>query len=185
MNDLKTSHKLFHSFCIRPTTRFDSQSKTEEVLLVIRAHPIILIPTFINSLALFFILFFLNFFLPSFLTITQILFINLMFLVFLGNYLWFGFLNWYFNVGIITNERVVDVDYSVVLYKEITYTLLSHVQDVTAKSGGFLESLFNFGNLFVQTAGTETNTEFLNIPHPSGVAKIINTLIQNEKHIHG
>ncbi len=180
MEELKTSHRLFHSFCVRPATRFDTQSDSEQVLLVLRSHPITLFPVFINGLFLFFILFFSNFFIASFLTIPQVLFINCFILVFIGNYLWFGFLNWYFNVGIISNHRVVDVDFNAVLFKEVTYTLISHIEDVTAKTGGFLESLFKFGNLFIQTAGTETNTEFLNIPHPSSAAKIINGLIQQK-----
>ncbi|MFA5135807.1 MAG: hypothetical protein WC489_00255 [Patescibacteria group bacterium] len=185
MDKLKTSHKLLHSFCIRPQTRFEAQNDKEEVLLVLRAHPITLLRTFINTLALFFILFFVNFFFPSFLNISQIIFINIFFLVFLVNYVWFGFINWYFNVGIVTNQRVVDVDFNVILYKEVTYTLISHIEDVTAKTGGFLESVFNFGNLFIQTAGTETNTEFLNIPHPSSAAKIINSIIQSQSNPHG
>ncbi|MBI4973332.1 hypothetical protein HZC27_01850 [Candidatus Roizmanbacteria bacterium] len=180
MDDLQTSHKLFHSFCIKPATRFDTQGVDEEVILVLRAHPVTLVPILINGLVLFFILFFTNFFFPSFLTLSQILFINVFFLVFIGNYLWFGFLNWYFNVGIITNKGIVDVDFNLIIYKETTYTLLSHVEDVTAKSGGFFESVFDFGNLFIQTAGTERNTEFLNIPHPSSAAKIINALVQKE-----
>ena len=89
-------------------------------------------------------------------------------------------MNWYFNVGIITNKGIVDVDFNLVLYKETTYTLLNHVEDITAKIGRFFESVFDFGNLFVQTAGTERNTEFLNIPHPSAAAKIINSLVQTE-----
>lgn len=181
MDELKTSHKLFHSFCIRPDTRFDTQGADEVVLLVLRAHPITLVPILINGLFLFFILFFMNFFFPSFLEISQILFINVFFLVIIANYIWFGFLNWYFNVGIITNQGIVDIDFNLILYKETTYTLLSHIEDITAKSGGFLESVFDFGNLFIQTAGTERNTEFLNIPHPSSAAKIINSIVQKEE----
>jgi hypothetical protein len=181
MDDLQTSHKLFHSFCIKPATRFDTQGAGEEVLLVLRAHPITLFPIFTNGLFLFFILFFCNFFFPSFLNYSQILFINIFILVFIANYLWFGFLNWYFNMGIITNRGIVDVDFNLVIYKETTYTLLSHIEDITSKSGGFLESVFDFGNLFIQTAGTERNTEFLNIPHPSGAAKIINSIIHKRE----
>ena len=105
-------------------------------------------------------------------------------MVLIGSYFWFVFLNWYFNVGIISNKRIVDVDFNVVLYKEVTYTLLSHIEDVTSKSGGFFESVFDYGNLFIQTAGTEVNTEFINIPHPSAAAKIIDMVIQ-QSHYHG
>lgn len=178
MEELKTSHRLFHSYCIRPNTRFDTQGHDEEVMLVVRAHPIVLLPPIINSLFLFFILVFLNFFIPSFLTVAQIVYFNVAGLVFILNYMWFFFINWHYNMGIITNQRVVDVDFHLIQYKETTYTKLSHIEDVTAKSGGFMGNLFNFGNLFIQTAGSEVNTEFINIPHPSSVAKIMDGLLQ-------
>lgn len=178
MDELATSHRLFHSFCIRPATRFDTQEKNEVVMLVLRAHPITLLPLFLNSFFLLVILFFANFFLPSFLTASQIIFADLFFLAFICAYLWHGFINWYFNVGIISDRRIVDVDFSLILYKEVTYTLLDHVEDVTSKSGGFFESIFDYGNLFIQTAGSEVNTEFINIPHPSSAAKIIDYVIQ-------
>lgn len=178
MDELATSHKLFHSFCIRPATRFDTQADNEEVILVLRAHPVTLLPLFINAFLLIFLLSFLNLFFPSFLKPTQILFTDLFFSAVIFAYVWHGFINWYFNVGIVSNQRVVDVDFSLILYKEVTYTLLSHIEDVTSKSGGFFESFFDYGNLFIQTAGTEVNTEFINIPHPSAAAKIIDGVIQ-------
>lgn len=178
MDELVTSHKLFHSFCIRPATRFDTQGDNEEVILVLRAHPVTLLPVFFNAFLLLAILIFVNFFFPTFLKPSQILFADLFFCAVIFAYCWHGFINWYFNVGIVSNQRVVDVDFSLILYKEVTYTLLAHIEDVTSKSGGFFESFFDYGNLFIQTAGTEVNTEFMNIPHPSAAAKIIDGVIQ-------
>lgn len=178
MEELQTSHKLFHSFCIRPATRFDTQADDETVMLVLRAHPITLLPILVNGMLLTILLLFVNLFFPSFLNPMQIVFADLFFLAIIFAYLWHGFINWYFNVGIISDRRIVDVDFSLILYKEVTYTLLDHVEDVTSKSGGFFESVFDYGNLFIQTAGTEVNTEFINIPHPSAAAKIIDAVIQ-------
>lgn len=93
------------------------------------------------------------------------------------SYIWFNFISWYFNVGIITNERIIDVDFHAVIYKEVTETILPKVEDVTAKSGGFFSAIFNYGNVFVQTAGTEANIEFHNVPKPAEVTKIINDLV--------
>jgi membrane protein YdbS with pleckstrin-like domain len=179
MDTHATSHRLFHSFCIRPATRFDTQGDKEQVLLVLRSHPITFFFPVLNGTFFFILLFIMNFFLPSFLSMSQILFLNAFILIFIFNYLWLHFLNWYFNVGIITDERIVDVDFNAILFKQTTYTDLTHVEDITAKTGGYIESLFDFGNIFVQTAGTETNTEFLNVPHPAHAAKIITELTRN------
>lgn len=178
MDNLAPSHKLLHSYCTMSHTKFEAQGKDEQVYILVRAHPITQIFPLINAFFFIFLLFFANFFFPSFLSIIQILFINVFILVVVFNNLWFCFLNWYFNVGIVTNKQIIDVDFHVILYKEISYTQLQHIEDVTAKSGGFFESFFDFGNIFIQTAGTEVNTEFLNIPHPSGVSKIINSLLE-------
>jgi hypothetical protein len=72
---------------------------------------------------------------------------------------------------------VIDIDLHSILYKEVTMAVLGKIEDVTSKSGGFFSSIFNYGNVFVQTAGTEANVEFINIPRPSEVTKIINSLL--------
>lgn len=176
MNKIKETHRTFHSFCLRPKIKFEGQNNQEEIILVLRSHPVTQIYWLINGTILLIILLLLNFIFPSFLNISQILFLNLFGLGIIFSYLWFNFLSWYFNVGIVTSERIVDIDFHSVLYKEVTITLINKVEDVTSKTGGFLSAVFDYGNIFVQTAGTEVNVEFLNIPKPALVAKIINQL---------
>ena len=108
-------------------------------------------------------------------------FLWLFFTIIIFSYIWFNILNWYFNVGIITSKRVIDIDFYAVLYKEITNAQLGRIEDTTVKSGGYLESFFDYGSIFVQTAGTEANVEFINVPHPSDAVQIINKLL-SKKH---
>lgn len=180
MDISKSSHHYFHAFCVRPSIHFETQESGEQVILVLRAHPITLLSWIINAIILAILLFFLNFVLVQFLSPTQILFIDIFGIAMILAYLWFNFLNWFFNVGIVTDKKIVDVDFHAIIYKEVNYTQLNHVEDVTAKSAGYLSSLFNFGNIFIQTAGTEINLEFLKVPKPSQVAKIINSLVSKK-----
>ncbi len=180
MNNLQPSHSLFHAFCVKSHTRFKDQRENEEVVLVIRAHPITLVPFIFNTIIFFILLLILNYFFFSFFSFMQQIFFDLFAILIGFNYFWLNFLNWYFNVGIVTDERIVDSDFNSLLYKNVTYTLLTHVEDVTASNVGYFSSFFNYGNVFVQTAGSEINTEFLNIPRPSDVAKIINELVQKK-----
>jgi membrane protein YdbS with pleckstrin-like domain len=170
------SHEVLHSFCINPGVRFDTQGPNERVILILRAHPITQIPWIFNTIFFIILLILGNIFAPLIFNGPQIFFLNIFILAFIFAYVWFNFLSWFFNVGIITNERILDVDFINVLYKEVTATRLSKVEDVTAKSGGYIRSLFNYGNVFVQTAGEEVNIEFLNVPFPSRVVEIINEL---------
>lgn len=178
MDKTKESHLVFHSFCLHPKINFDGQNDVEKVILTLRAHPFTQIWWTINSFILLVVVILLNFILPSFLNLKQILIFDLFGLAITGSYFWFNFLGWYFNVGIITDERVVDIDFNSVLYKEVTIALLDKVEDVTSKAGGFFSSVFDYGNVFVQTAGTEANIEFMLVPKPSMVVEIINDLLK-------
>ncbi|MCL4374756.1 PH domain-containing protein [Patescibacteria group bacterium] len=172
-----SSHHVLHAFCVRPNVRFEAQSDNEQVILVIRAHPVTQIYWIINAFAFVMALFGANYFMVNFLTTSQVVFINGLAVAVIFSYLWVNFLTWYFNVGIITNERVVDVDLSSLIYREVTYSNLNKIEDVTSKGGGFIASLFNYGDVYIQTAGTEVNIEYINIPRPAEVAKLINQLI--------
>lgn len=181
MTDLSTdttfqSHQFLHSYCIRPDVQFEAQAKDEVILLVLRAHPITFIPWIFNSIVFLIALIVLNFILPNFMVANQVIFINIFAIILIFSYIFFNFLSWFFNVGIITNQRIIDIDFDNVIYKEVTETSLNRIQDITSKSGGFFEAFFNYGNLFVQTAASEQNIEFLNIPNPADVVRIIEDL---------
>ncbi len=171
-------HTLFHSFCIRPQCRFESQLQDESVVLVIRAHPILLVPWLVNGLLLLVGLVLFNIYVPSLwqLTTMQLLFLNLSVVVFILSYYWFHFLSYFFNVGVVSTRRILDIDFSSVLFKQVSETRLERIEDITATSGGYVASLFNFGDIHIQTAGEAVNFEFLHSPRPGDVVRIINEL---------
>ena len=174
MEDLNIpSHSTLHSFCVRPQAKFETQMDEEEILLVLRAHPITQLPWVLNGLFLMILLIFMNIIAPQLLSPGQFFLFNIGVGAFIFGYYWFNFLAYFFNVGIVTNQRVVDVDFHAVIYREITEARINKVEDITAKSGGYIASLFNFGNVFVETAGNELNIEFVGVPRPSDVVKII------------
>lgn len=176
MNPTASSHHVLHAYNINPNARFETQSSTERVILLLRAHPFTQIPWVVNTGFLVLLLIVSDFFLPLVLSGPQIVFINVFSIVFILSYAWINFLHWFFNVGLVTNERIVDIDFSQIIYKEVTATKLEKVEDVTSKSAGYFGSLFNYGDVFVQTAGTEVNIEFIEIPRPGDVVGIINEL---------
>lgn len=176
-NNTNQSHQLLHSYCLNPQVRIETQGPNESVLLVMRAHPITQIPWIFNTLILLLLLIGLNIFLFSFLSIQQILFTNIFGIVILLSYVWFNFLTWFFNVGVVTNQRIIDIDFMSVIYKEVTEAMLGKVEDITSKSGGYFQSFFDYGNVFIQTAGTEVNIEFINISKPSEVVRVISDLV--------
>ena len=181
MENNNKKNSVFYSYCLNPQSKFDTQEDDEKIYLLLRSHPFTQIGWILSSIFLFILLFISNFFIQSFFNLGQIFIINLFFIIFILSYIWFSILNWYFNVGIITSKRVIDIDFYAVLYKEITVAQLGKIEDITVKSGGYFESLFDYGSIFVQTAGTEANVEFIDVPYPSDAIQIINKLL-SKKH---
>jgi hypothetical protein len=163
---------------------FQTQKEKESIILFLRSHfitniswilitlSLIVVPMIILPLLSNFDLGILSIPIAFRLKIVLILFYY--FLVF--SYAFLNFLHWFYNVFIVTTERVVDIDYSSVVVHNIAVASLSHVQDVNCTQSGFIPTLLNYGNLFVQTAGEEINFEAFSIPKPREATHIIGDL---------
>lgn len=162
--------------------RFETQEQKEKVILLLRRHLITNVPWLIAALVMIFLplfvvrLFPLDF-LPS--SYRLIIFITWYLLTFAFSFE--KFLSWFFNVNIITDERIVDVDFPSILYRDISTTKIDQIQDVSIKVGGFVRSLFNYGDVTIQTAGTVPEICFEAVPRPGRVAKVLNNLILEEE----
>lgn len=179
------------SFCQNPLGfSFQNQEKDEKILLFLRRHLITNISWLIPSLLLLILPLILSLFAPflerfflspillpgNYLTVLLIFYY-----LFVFNYMFISFISWFYNIGIVTQKRVIDIDYSDIVHRYISFTKLSLIEDVTYRQTGFIRSLFNFGDVFVQTAGTHSNFEFLSVPQPSYATHAIQELIG--KHI--
>ncbi|MBI5465389.1 PH domain-containing protein [Candidatus Gottesmanbacteria bacterium] len=164
---------------------FESQEPEEEVVLLLRRHIITNVPWLTAGFLMFIappIIFpLLSFFNPLHLPFRfQFIFTLFWYVLTFGTTL-MGFLNWYFNVYIVTNERIVDVDFINLLYRQIASTRIVRIQDVTYKVGGLVRAIFDYGDVYIQTAGTEENFEFEAVPHPEMVAKKLLNLMEREE----
>jgi hypothetical protein len=181
MKDLaKAGHNLTYSFQTRPHVSFETQLEDEEVILVVRKHPLTQLQWVVNTLLLVVVGIFLGMaILPLFLASQYITVFYFFFVFFTFSYVWLNFLLWYFTVGIITNKRIIDLDFINVLYKEFTATTIEQVSDITTSVGGFFGSFFNFGDVMVKTQGFQQNIEFLDVPQPADIVEIINLLMRD------
>ncbi len=177
----KSQHLYLHSFCIRPQTRFETQRDDEELILLIRAHPITQIPWILAVIVLSFVPILLSLFFGTYFSASQIIFANAIWYSFLFSYSFVNIINYIFNVGVVTNFRIVDFDFHNVLYKEVNETVLTKIEDITAKTGGFIRTIFHYGDIFIQTAGAEANIEFMGAPEPTEIAAIVNELIRRSQ----
>ena len=83
------------------------------------------------------------------------------------------FVFYYLNIQIITNLRVVDVD-QVGLFSHVVSELhIDKIEDVTSEVNGVFGTIFNYGGVYVQTAGTVEKFEFTNVPDPASIERLI------------
>ena len=161
---------------------FDNQDSSENIVLVLRRHPLTLVKSFLITLVMIF--------LPSLLSAVgmfdflpgrfQMASIILWYLVTFG-FIFEVFLSWFFSVYIITDERIIDVDFISLIHKDISSAKIDKIEDVTAVTGGALQSMFDFGTINIQTAGAKVEINFEHIPHPSRVTKLLNELMLEEE----
>jgi len=92
-----------------------------------------------------------------------------------------NFLTWFFNVNIITDERIIDIDFHNLIYKEVSDCKIDKIQDVTYKMGGVTRTIFNYGDVYIQTAAEVPAFEFLAVPKPNKVARVLQDLMIEEE----
>jgi hypothetical protein len=100
----------------------------------------------------------------------------LMYLLTLALFLLINWIDSYFDVTFITNKRIVDIDQVGIVKRSTTAMNIIDVQEVRAQIGNLAENIFNYGNIFIQSAGSKQNIEMNLVPEPKKVAKIINDL---------
>jgi hypothetical protein len=92
-------------------------------------------------------------------------------------YAFINFITWLYNVFFVTSERIIDVDFSSIVYHQIAATKIDLVEDVHYDQVGFIPSLFDFGTVFLATASDEQIFEATNVPHPGRAVNIIGNII--------
>ena len=160
------------SFWYRPEkVGFETKQKEEKIILLLRKHPITNIPWILAFSAMLFA--------PTLLGIFPILSFmpgRFQIVAVLGWYLITSayaiekFISWFFNVNIVTDERIIDIDFNSLIYKEVSDASLSKIQDITYRMLGFIRTVFNYGDVFIQTAVEKQMIEFHAVPKPAHVA---------------
>jgi len=175
------------SFAFSPLdVSFENQDGNEQVVLLLRRHWVTNVG-WILAATFFFII---PLFLPSlfswggasFYESLELRWRTVLFMIWyllLSGFIFERFINWYFNVYLITNKRIIDVDFHGILYKNVTEAQLLRIQDITHRSAGFLATFFNYGDLLVQTAAEVNELSFEKVPHPADVHKILSDLIED------
>jgi hypothetical protein len=192
--ELKTKENrvgVMSTFTVEPSdVSFADQEPGERVLLFLRRHLVtnldwLILTLLFASLPLIFFLLnglfgtdflgFLN--IPERFVIFFLLFYySAVFTFALANYI-----SWFYNVGLVTTRRVIDIDLLELIFKNVATTKFELIQDASYVQNGAVRALFHFGDVHIQTAGQHGYFELEAVPHPDKVVHLIEDFIGTEK----
>jgi hypothetical protein len=186
-------HKLIHkeeqpmglltAYCLRPHgVSFVNQEPDEAILLFLRRHFLTNAPWLISTVLLFLI--------PPFFFITAplanlslsivpgglIISLTLFYYLIILGYAFSNFISWFYNVGIVTQKRIMDLDATNILSHNSATATFNEIVDVKFTQRGFFQSFFNYGDIHIQTEAFHANFEFMAAANPTQVADIISDL---------
>ena len=179
------SHNILSQMVATPKgVHFEAQRSDEQVLLVLRAHIITQLSwVFLVAIAVILpiiIMPFMGILLESWFNLSNVFFL-LLFIIFwylvVFFYAYEKFLLWFYGVYMVTNQRLVDIDFINFFQKHYAEAQMLRVQDVSTEVVGPLQVMFNYGLVRIQTAGELPNIEFEDVPHPDRIGKFIGELV--------
>lgn len=91
------------------------------------------------------------------------------------------FLDYWLDVFIVTDKRILDIEQKGLFNRTVSELRLYRTQDVTTEVKGFWHTMFDYGDVFVQTAGEKERFIFEDVPHPEHVAKLILELAEENR----
>mgnify|MGYP001564818584 CR=1 FL=1 len=158
------------SFLTQTSNTFEDKKSYENVILLLRRHWFVIAMKFFAFIFIGLIPIALGIF-------------------FSGNpYFWVGavifYLFWWYgvfyaitmyllDVWIVTDHRIIDSEQHGFFSRTVAELHLAKIQDVSVSIAGLVPTFLNFGNLEVQTAGTQEKFFFKQIPNPERVKDII------------
>ena len=184
----KKEHHPFTAFHRFPEgISFQNQEKGEKIYLFIRRHFTTntkwVSATFALALLPFVLLLVQQFLLLNLFEIPGnfLLILLLFYYLIVFGFAFVSYVTWFYNVGIITNLRVIDVDITSLQNKNVAATVLEDIIDVEYSQRGFLGNTFDYGDVHLQTEGMKPNFEYLLVPHPAQIADTLTDLKAGRK----
>lgn len=161
----------------------------EQLIFLLRRHPITVLPLAITTLILLASPFGLNWYIqnyrPEFLqdqtAFIPFILIGSIFFLFAWLFLFQYFMDYYLDTWIVTTKRIINIEQSGLFHRTMSELRLYRVQDVTASINGFWQTIFNYGQVEIQTAGEKLRFLFEQVGNPNHVSKIILEVAEKER----
>ena len=90
---------------------------------------------------------------------------------------WQFWTTYYMDIWIVTNHRLIDIDYQRLFDREISILRLDRVQDITTRVQGVFGTVLKYGSVVVQTAGTSEEFVIDQIANPEALRDSISHVV--------
>lgn len=82
--------------------------------------------------------------------------------------------NFFLNIVIITNYRIVDLDKTLILHDTREVIDIAKIQDVTKKQDGLVRNILNYGQLIITLSSVSSTKTLHFVPNPDFHFRVIN-----------
>lgn len=139
---------------------------------------------FFVSIILFGSMVFVPIFFPDFFSENNRAVINFfenLFVLMIWTYSFMLWIDYYYDIWIITTERIINIEQKGMFTRVASELRFKKIQDVKSEVIGFLPTIFNYGDVKVQTAGEENEFIFRTVSDPYEIKRIIMDLQKGEE----
>lgn len=155
-------------------------SQKEAIVKIIHRHWFNILIQFLIVFGLAVLLFMFLFIIPSFLpffqeeNVSQLIYLmGSMFAMFIWLYGFFIWIDYYFDIWIITEERIINIEQKGLFIRSMSEVKFNRIQDVTAEEKGAIPTMLDYGDVYIQTAAEKERFVFRKVPNPYGLKDMI------------
>jgi len=167
------------------------QGEQEKIIKVLHRHWFNLLQQFAGVILMTVVLFGVIFALPRFFPdmnenrdLQKVLsFLENLVTLFVWIYIFFVWIEYYLDVFIISDKKIVDVEQKGLFIREVSELKYEKIQDVSVEVKGLIPTVLNYGDLYIQTAGEKERFVFRAMADPYTIKNLIMGL-QKERHRH-
>jgi len=160
--------------------RFNEITEKEKIIRIVHRHWFNIFQQFLIIIVVIVLLLSGFFIFPQLFPVFQeaklyplLAFLETIFALLIWVYAFLIWVDYFFDVWIITSERVVNIEQKGLFIREVSELKYSKIQDVTSEVEGFFPTVLNYGDVRIQTAGEEAHFIFRQVPDPYGIKNII------------
>lgn len=169
-----------------------NKKENEEIFLLVRSDWIVNMPWILKSIFYLLLPIIIYFLFPVFLNLLNYnITINVPISIIFGfvlfyysimfTYIFIHIIDWYYDIFIVTNDRIIDIDFSPWYGYSIKEAPLVNIQDIQETSKGFFAVIFDYGDIIAKTSSDNGVLNLEKIPQVHKVRTILHNLVSIAK----